>query len=108
MVGRAAVGRPWLVGQIAGALAGQAVPDPAPEIMADVAVEHYQGLLHLYGRDVGIRYARKHLAAYADGAAEAGFAVDPAERLTLVTSEEPSAVIAGLRCLFAQPVRKAA
>jgi nifR3 family TIM-barrel protein len=108
MVGRAAVGRPWLVGQIAGALAGVTIPDPAPEVMADVAVEHYQGLLELYGHEVGIRHARKHLAAYADCALQAGFAVEPAERLALVTAEEPRAVVAGLRRLFAQPVRKAA
>ena len=81
---------------------------PSAETMAAVAVEHYEGLLRLYGAEVGIRHARKHLAAYADGAIEAGFAVDPAERLALVTSEEPRAVVAGLRRVFARPMRDAA
>jgi nifR3 family TIM-barrel protein len=108
MIGRAAVGRPWLVGQIAGALAGRPVSAPSAETMAAVAVEHYEGLLRLYGEEVGIRHARKHLAAYADCAVEAGFAVDPAERLALVTSEDPRAVAAGLRRVFAHPLRDAA
>src|SRR5215210_3436303 len=40
MVGRAAVGRPWLVGQIGAALQGRHVPDPVPDEMTAIAVEH--------------------------------------------------------------------
>jgi hypothetical protein len=76
--------------------------------MAAVAVEHYEGLLRLYGEEVGIRHARKHLAAYADCAVEAGFAVAPSERLALVTSDDPQAVAAGLRRVFAHRLRDAA
>lgn len=108
MIGRAAVGRPWLVGQIAGALAGRSVPDPAPEAMAAAAVEHYEGLLALYGEEVGIRHARKHLAAYADAAAGAGFALDPSDRQRLVTTEEPATAVRLLRRVFAGERRKAA
>jgi nifR3 family TIM-barrel protein len=108
MVGRAALGRPWLVGQIAGALAGRTVPDPSPEAKADAAVEHYEGLLALYGEAVGIRHARKHLAAYADVAAGAGFAVDAEDRRVLVTTEDPAAAARLLRRIYARPQRKAA
>jgi nifR3 family TIM-barrel protein len=108
MIGRAAVGRPWLVGQIAGALAGRTIPDPSPAAMADAAVEHYEGLLGLYGEEVGIRHARKHLAAYADVAAASGFRVDPEERRRLVTTENPGTVVRLLRNVYAEPVRKAA
>ncbi len=108
MVGRAAVGRPWLVGQIAAGLSGRNKADPSPEVMGEIAVEHYEGLLGLYGRLVGIRHARKHIAAYADAAASAGFVVSPAERLALVTSEEPAAVLSGLRRIFERPMRDAA
>jgi nifR3 family TIM-barrel protein len=107
MVGRAAVGRPWLVGQIGAALEGRHRPDPSADTMAEVAVEHYEGLLALYGRDVGIRHARKHLAAYADAAAEGGFEVPAAERLALVTSETPEAVIDLLTRIY-RPERRAA
>lgn len=108
MVGRAALGRPWLVGQVAGALAGRTVPDPSPDAMAGAAIEHYEGLLALYGEEVGIRHARKHLAAYADVAAAAGFAVDAEDRRRLVTAEEPAPVVRLLRRIFARPERKAA
>ena len=74
MIGRAATGRPWLVGQVAAALAGRPAPEPSRTEQAAIAAEHYAGLLSLYGRDMGIRHARKHLAAYAEtgGAAGAG------------------------------------
>jgi nifR3 family TIM-barrel protein len=108
MIGRAAVGRPWLVGQIAGALAGRTVPDPPPEAKAAAAVEHYEGLLALYGKAVGIRHARKHLAAYADSAAEVGFAVARDDRQRLVTTEDPATVVRLLRLIFAGDQRKAA
>ena len=108
MIGRAAVGRPWLVGQIGGALQGRVVPDPSPEVRAAVAIEHYEGLLALYGRATGVRHARKHLAAYADVAAAAGFALLPEDRRTLVTSEDSSRVLGVLRRLYGEPCREAA
>ena len=108
MIGRSAVGRPWLVGQIGAALQGRVVPDPAPDEMAEIAVEHYEGLLALYGQQTGIRHARKHLAAYADAAKAAGFAVPNAVRTALVTSEEPKTVIGLLRSVYAHLDREAA
>jgi hypothetical protein len=76
--------------------------------MADVAVEHYEGLLALYGREVGIRHARKHLAAYADAARDAGFCVDATDRQALVTSLDPVLVVRVLRRVYAQPGLRAA
>jgi len=108
MVGRSAVGRPWLVGQIGAALQGRAMPDPSPDEMTAIAIEHYEGLLVLYGEKVGIRHARKHLAAYADVAAASGFQVVRSVRTALVTSEEPKTVIALLRNLYTQRNREAA
>ncbi|MBO0236918.1 tRNA-dihydrouridine synthase, partial [Vibrio parahaemolyticus] len=66
MVGRAAVGRPWLAGEIAAGLAGRAAAPLTAEQRAMVAAEHYEGLIALYGPAMGVRHARKHLAAYAD------------------------------------------
>lgn len=108
MIGRSAVGRPWIVGQIGAALQGRVIPDPSPEEKAELAVEHYEGLLSLYGEKVGIRHARKHLAAYAEAAMASGFNVSASARTGLVTSEEPRAVIALLRSLYIQPEREAA
>ena len=108
MVGRSAVGRPWLVGQIGAALQGMTIPDPSPETMTAIAIEHYDSLLSLYGVNVGIRHARKHLAAYADAAIASGFRVASSVRTALVTSEEPQTVMALLRSLYSRQDREAA
>ncbi|MBM6581484.1 tRNA dihydrouridine synthase DusB [Microvirga sp. BT689] len=108
MIGRSAVGRPWLVGQIGAALQGRTIPDPSADEMTAIAIEHYEGLLSLYGEKTGLRHARKHLAAYADVAVQSGFDVAPGVRMALVTSEEPRAVIALLRSLYNRREREAA
>ncbi|NWG71178.1 MAG: tRNA dihydrouridine synthase DusB [Parvularculaceae bacterium] len=70
MIGRAAVGRPWLPGAIAEALASgsHTVRRPPAAAEAAVAVLHYAQTLSLYGEALGVRVARKHLAAYVDHA----------------------------------------
>jgi tRNA-dihydrouridine synthase B len=109
MVGRAAVGQPWLVGQIAAGLEGRTRAEPDPSAKAEMAIEHYEGLLGLMGREVGTRHARKHLAAYADRARRHGFALSDRDRLLLVTTGEPALVIRLLGRLFAcDPARRAA
>jgi len=99
MVGRATLGRPWLIAQIETELAGR--PWREPEMACKVAaiIEHYEGLLSLYGTRIGIRHARKHLAAFADHAASDGHRLSEDERRTLVTSDEPARVIAILRAI---------
>jgi nifR3 family TIM-barrel protein len=101
MVGRAATGRPWLVGDIADALAGRASRTPSPQVMAQAAIEHYDTLLSLYGREMGLRHARKHLAAYADEAHRLGGGLCGERRHALVTSTSPEAVITLLAEAFA-------
>ncbi|GJD48424.1 tRNA-dihydrouridine synthase B [Methylobacterium crusticola] len=104
MVGRAAVGRPWLVGAIAAGLSGRAAPEPDAAARAELAAEHYAGLLALYGARMGVRHARKHLAAYADHAG--GLA--PAERARLVTTTDPDEALRLLRRAFEAPGAQAA
>jgi len=107
MIGRAPTGRPWLVGQVAAALAGRPAAEPSRAAQAVLAAEHYAGLLSLYGRDMGVRHARKHLAAYA----ETGGALGPAERATLLTTTDPEIALNLLARAFAgaaNPVQEAA
>ena len=92
MIGRAAVGRPWLVGEIAAHLDGLAYDAPSAQARRDAALEHYEGLLDLLGPSTGLRHARKHLAAYAAHARPAGPTTDASDRLRLVTSDNPSEV----------------
>ena len=65
MIGRAALGRPWLVGAVAAALRGEAMPVPSLAARRDAALDHYDALLSLFGAAHGNRHARKHLVAYA-------------------------------------------
>ncbi len=108
MIGRAAIGRPWLVGQVAAALTGRAPSEPSPDEKVAAGIEHYEGLLCLYGLAMGLRHARKHLAAYADEAARVGCGLPPDERLTLVTTTDPSVVLRSLARLYREPSRMAA
>jgi tRNA-dihydrouridine synthase B len=84
MVGRAAIGAPWLPGQIAKSLeSGKEAPEPPIAERRDAALRHLDGLLTQMGLD-GLRHARKHLSAYARkaGASEA-------DRLALVQENDP-------------------
>ncbi|MGD0632857.1 MAG: tRNA dihydrouridine synthase DusB [Beijerinckiaceae bacterium] len=98
MIGRAALGQPWLVGDIAYALATGTRRAPlSASARQEAALEHYDLLLSLYGRDKGVRHARKHLAAYAHHAG-----ADPASNAvrTLLTSGDPATVRPLLAGLF--------
>lgn len=109
MVGRAALGRPWLVGAIGAELDGRPVAALTLPQKLSVAREHYEGLLSLMGQAHGVRHARKHLAAYADDAAASGAVADSELRRTLLTSAEPRLVLEALTGLFStEPSRAAA
>ncbi|TAL79318.1 MAG: tRNA dihydrouridine synthase DusB [Beijerinckiaceae bacterium] len=100
MIGRAAIGRPWLIGQIADDLAGRAIaPDPSPSQRIAAAHEHYRSLLSLFGVAKGLRHARKHLSGYVQGACGPDTA---ALRKRLVTSEEPAEVEALLALMLSR------
>ncbi|MEH6475823.1 MAG: tRNA dihydrouridine synthase DusB [Sneathiella sp.] len=67
MVGRGAYGRPWFVSQVARYLKdGTVEPDPDFEQQKEIVLEHYQGLIDLYGERAGTRVARKHLSWYSE------------------------------------------
>lgn len=102
MIGRAAVGRPWLLGQIARGLNGEPQAEPDGGHRREAALEHFESLLDSMGVSAGIRHARKHLSAYAENAMGADRAADPRRR-RLVTSENPVEVRALLASLFDEP-----
>lgn len=108
MIGRAAVGRPWLVGQVGAVLAGRAAPEPPAAQKAEAALEHYQTLLSIFGKTQGVRHARKHLAAYADAAEADGAGLPKPLRARLVTTDDPVEAAALLgRCWTEQAERAA-
>lgn len=68
MIGRGAYGKPWLLGQVMHYFAnGGKMADPSLEEQYAVIVEHYNGMLDLYGEDIGVRCARKHIGWYTKG-----------------------------------------
>ena len=65
MVGRGAHGRPWIFREIAHYLAtGETLPGPSLAEQRAVVLEHLQALYGLYGEELGLRVARKHLGWY--------------------------------------------
>ncbi|MDE2578431.1 MAG: tRNA dihydrouridine synthase DusB [Hyphomicrobiales bacterium] len=103
MIGRAAVGRPWLVGEIGAALEGRAAPVLSPHDKFVAARAHYETLLDLFGVAQGVRHARKHLAAYVQEAAHEGAGLNDAGRARLVTTLEPREALDLLEAAFLGP-----
>ncbi len=99
MIGRGAIGRPWLLGEVAAALGGAPVPAEAAQERADRIVAHYQRIISHYGIDLGVRCARRHVAAYID-AAPLRECARAALRARLLRETDPHRVIAGLAGLY--------
>lgn len=101
MIGRAAMGRPWFVGDVAHYLAQGAVrAETSVAERKSAVLEHFETLLETMGAAHGLRHARKHLAAYAKWA---GVREGALLRQRLVTLECPNAVRSTLRHLFDSP-----
>ncbi len=65
MIGRPALGRPWLFAQLRAALEGQGIPaDPGLSEKYRLILHHLEGLHALYGAAQGARVARKHIGWY--------------------------------------------
>jgi tRNA-dihydrouridine synthase B len=70
MIGRGCCGRPWFVRQVAEWLdSRRRIPDPPLGAQLDIVLGHYEDMLTHYGREVGSRVARKHIAWYSKGLA---------------------------------------
>jgi tRNA-dihydrouridine synthase B len=68
MIGRGSYGRPWLLRQAAHWLkTGERLADPSLDEQYQVIVEQYQAMLALYGTEVGVNCARKHIGWYTKG-----------------------------------------
>ena len=68
MVGRGAYGKPWLLGQMMHWFrTGTTIADPSLDAQFHLIVEHYRAMLDLYGPQVGVNVARKHIGWYTKG-----------------------------------------
>ncbi len=65
MIGRAAQGRPWIFEEIDHYLrTGREAAPRSPEWIRSALLEHLDALYSFYGREHGVRIARKHIAWY--------------------------------------------
>jgi nifR3 family TIM-barrel protein len=97
MVGRGAQGRPWFPAHLARYLATgeRASPPPLGEQLALVSAL-YGEMLGLYGIELGLRHARKHLGWALDTAAACSGASDyllKAHRSRVLTATDPARVL---------------
>lgn len=68
MIGRGAYGKPWLLGQVMHWWrTGEKLESPSFDEQYRALVEHYSDMLDHYGRDTGVKIARKHLGWYTKG-----------------------------------------
>ena len=73
-------------------MAGRAVTLPSPRERLDLLAEQYDAMLAFYGRDIGLRVARKHIGWTLDripGAAPL--------RQRLMRADEPATVLSALK-----------
>ncbi len=113
MIGRAALGSPWLVGAIGRGLESPIQENPTQEqppqerpdraARTEAMAMHYAYLLHVMGPQIGVRHARKHVIAYAQAAIASGYAVSQVHLAKAMTSETPAQVHRFLANLYAVP-----
>ena len=102
MVGRGAYGAPWRPARIAERIMmGRDPGEPELSRQAEIAKAHIIDMFHYYGRDLGVRNARKHIGWYLEAAGFTGAALK-AWRRQLCTQEQPDRVVADLDAAFAE------
>lgn len=68
MIGRAALGNPWMLYRTVHYLkTGELLPEPTPREKVEIALLHMDRLIQLKGETVGVREMRKHAAWYLKG-----------------------------------------
>lgn len=68
MIGRAAMGRPWLIGEIEAGLSGVSYQVPSLREQCESLCEQVSDSADLYGERLGVKIVRKHVSAAIDGA----------------------------------------
>lgn len=83
MIGRAALGNPWMLYRTVHYLThGELLPEPTPQEKIEIALLHMDRLIALKGEDVAIREMRKHASWYVKGMRGASRIKDEVNRQT--------------------------
>lgn len=68
MIGRAALGKPWLLNQILQKINnGIDVSTPSLEQQYEIVMQHFRDTMDFYGTEHGLRFFRKHFCWYSSG-----------------------------------------
>lgn len=98
MIGRAALGAPWIFRDVNAFLeSGKIVPQLLRTSMATLILRHLESLYAFYGEYTGVRMARKHLARYCEQHVDAG-----RHRQALLTAEDSAAQFATAERAFGE------
>jgi tRNA-dihydrouridine synthase len=108
MLGRGAVGRPWLPAAIDAGLAGAAWREPDLAQRLAIVTGHLRASLDFYGPGLGLKMFRKHLAAYVEAAPFGDEVIRRAVRSRLCQLDEPSEIEADLAALWGDARRAVA
>ncbi len=110
MIGRGALGQPWLAAEIEAQLDGRGRPSPDRVERKAIVLEHLARSTEFYGPDRGVKTFRKHLSAYIEHAPWPGSAeVRRLARARLCRIEDAGEIAPALASLWdAAPCRLAA
>ena len=102
MIGRAAMGQPWLLGEISAHFDGCPFAPPSLQEQADGLCAQIEDSLSLYGASLGIRIVRNHIAAHVDKVALPLNETDRrSQRADLCRIDEPAILLRSIQALFA-------
>jgi tRNA-dihydrouridine synthase B len=106
MIGRAALGRPWIFREVAHFLVtGQRVSPPSVEEIRRILLDHLDELYRFYGERAGVSIARKHIGWYTKGLADSAafrhrvFQIPIADAQRAAVDRFFSEFVAGTECL---------
>ncbi len=104
MIGRGAYGKPWLLGQVMHYFeTGERRGEPTLAEQHRLIGTHYRDMLELYGEDVGVKVARKHIGWYTKGLPGSAEFRNAANR-----EEDPKRVLAMLDEFYAPRLERVA
>ena len=67
MIGRGAIGNPWIFEEVRAALSGEDFAPPSKEEVIDTALLQVRGMIEEKGEKIGIAESKKHLCRYVKG-----------------------------------------
>jgi nifR3 family TIM-barrel protein len=108
MIGRGALGRPWIAAAIDAELRGAVAREPTPGERLAIVLRHLAASVAFHGPHHGVRLFRKHLAAYVDHGPAPADGLRRDARARLCRLEDAADVAAGLSDLWSDTVQRLA